>query len=69
MPNMSGVECFHELQKIEGFSIPVVIALTADALSDSRDKYIEKGFTDYLSKPFSKDQIEDKLDIIFKNKE
>ena len=68
MPEMQGDECLAALKKDPNFNMPV-IALTADALSDSRDKYIEKGFTDYLSKPFSKDQIEDKLDIIFKNKE
>ena len=68
MPEMQGDECLAALKKDPNFNMPV-IALTADALSDSKDKYIEKGFTDYLSKPFSKDQSEDKLDIIFKNKE
>lgn len=68
MPEMQGDECLAALKKRPDFNTPV-IALTADALADSRDKYIEKGFTDYLSKPFSKDQIEDKLDLIFKDKE
>ena len=68
MPEMQGDECLAALKKRPDFNTPV-IALTADALSDSKDKYLEKGFTDYLSKPFSKDQIEDKLDLIFKDKE
>ena len=66
MPEMNGDVCFEELKKIPGFNTPV-IALTADALSDSEDKYMEQGFTEYLPKPFSRDQIKDKLDLIFGN--
>lgn len=66
MPSLRGDDCFKKLKQIPGFNIPTV-ALTADALSDSEEKYISIGFTDYLSKPFSKDQIRAKLDTIFKN--
>ena len=69
MPEMGGDICFQQMKKMPGFSTPV-IALTADALADSQNKYLSQGFTNYLSKPFSKDQIQDILDIIFqKNKE
>ena len=57
MPKLSGVETFKELKKIEGFNIPV-IALTANAISGMREKYMEQGFTDYLSKPINKVDLE-----------
>ena len=48
------------------FNIPT-IALTADATTESSNKYLQMGFTDYLAKPFSKIQIEEKLRKIFKD--
>ena len=50
MPQMDGVETMHKLKSLEGFTIPV-IALTADAVEGSREKYLEAGFDDYVSKP------------------
>ncbi len=56
MPKLSGTETFHELEKIEGFNIPV-IALTANALTGEREKYLSEGFNDYLAKPINKDEL------------
>ena len=67
MPNMNGEACIEELKKIEGFNTPV-IALTADALNGAKEKYISEGFIDYIAKPFSKDQIKEKLENILKDK-
>lgn len=53
MPKMTGVETLKKLKKIEGFKTPVV-ALTANAILGMKDKYIEAGFDDYLSKPINK---------------
>ena len=64
MPNMSGEQAIAELNKIDTFKTPV-IALTADAVAGAKEKYISEGFIDYISKPFSKEQIKEKLDIIF----
>lgn len=68
MPVMSGEHALEELKKIPGFNTPV-IAVTADAISGSEEKYMEKGFVDYIAKPFSKDQIKVKLDKIFTKEE
>ena len=65
MPNMNGEVAFNKLKQIPGFDTPV-IALTADAVTGAKEKYITEGFVDYIAKPFSKDQIKEKLDIIFK---
>lgn len=64
MPIMSGESALQELKKNPNFDTPV-IALTADAISGAEEKYMSEGFRDYLAKPFSKDQIKNKLDKIF----
>jgi CheY-like chemotaxis protein/nitrogen-specific signal transduction histidine kinase len=64
MPNMNGDKALAKLKENPNFNIPV-IALTADALAGAKEKYISLGFVDYLSKPFTKEQIKEKLDLIF----
>jgi two-component system chemotaxis sensor kinase CheA len=68
MPVMSGEETLNKLKEIEDFDTPV-IALTADAEVGSEEKYESKGFVDYIAKPFSKEQIGEKLDKVFMQKE
>ena len=68
MPIMSGETCIKELKQIPNFDTPV-IALTADAVAGSEEKYKSEGFMDYIAKPFSKDQIKEKISNIFGTKE
>lgn len=56
MPKMSGTETMKKLREINGFNIPVVV-LTANAISGMREKYLEDGFDDYLSKPIEKPEL------------
>lgn len=56
MPKMSGVETLKKLKDLPDFSIPVV-ALTANAITGMREKYIGDGFDDYLAKPIEKDEM------------
>ena len=65
MPNMSGETTLQKLKEMNGFNTPV-IALTADALAGAEARYKSEGFVDYLAKPFNKEQIKEKLDMIFK---
>ncbi len=65
MPNKNGEEAFKELKHDPNFNIPT-IALTADAIAGACEHYKEVGFNDYLAKPFTRDQIKEKLDILFK---
>lgn len=67
MPVMNGEEALKKLQEINNFNTPV-IALTADAISGSEEKYKSLGFAGYVSKPFSKEIIKSKLDSILNNK-
>ena len=66
MPNMSGETAIKKLKENSNFKIPV-IALTADAVAGAKEKYISEGFVDYIAKPFTKDQIKEKLELIFKD--
>ena len=66
MPNMSGETAIAKLKENPNFNIPT-IALTADAVAGAREKYLGEGFVEYIAKPFNKDQIKEKLDIVFKN--
>ena len=59
MPQMDGVETFEHIQQEEHLcqGTPVII-LTANAILGARETYLEKGFTDYLSKPVAGDALE-----------
>ncbi len=67
MPEMSGSTALAKLKENPNFKTPV-IALTADAVAGAKEKYESEGFIDYISKPFSKDEIKEKLDLVFQNK-
>ena len=59
MPVMSGTEVLEKIRNEElmtGDHLPV-IALTADALRGSKEKYLAAGFDGYLSKPFQYNQL------------
>ena len=56
MPKMSGIETFKKLKEIEGYDIPT-IALTANALTGSKEKYIDLGFDGYLAKPIDNNEL------------
>ena len=66
MPNMSGETCLKKLKENPSFNTPV-IALTADAVAGAKERYLSEGFKDYLQKPFSREQMKEKLNNIFRN--
>ncbi len=53
MPEMDGVEVLKISKTLEGNKnlYTPIVALTANAISGMREKYLELGFTDYVSKP------------------
>jgi PAS domain S-box-containing protein len=69
MPNMDGVEATREIKALfaangpgSGMSPPPVVALTANAFEEDRQRYLESGISDYLAKPFDKSALEAVLD-------
>lgn len=57
MPKMKGTEALHILRQDSSFNIPVV-ALTANAISGMREKYLNDGFDDYLAKPIDRSELD-----------
>ena len=62
MPEMDGFETTRRIRSHEsGQTIPIV-ALTANAMKGDREKCLEAGMDDYLSKPFTADSLKAVLD-------
>jgi len=60
MPKMDGIETFKKMKTLSPNpnSKTPVIMLTANALSGSKEEYLELGFTDYLSKPIQSSALD-----------
>jgi CheY-like chemotaxis protein len=59
MPEMDGFATTRLIRKLDGhYSTLPIIALTADAMQGDKEKCIEAGMTDYISKPFRLEEIE-----------
>ena len=59
MPGMGGDEVLDKINKGGLRKGVPIIALTADALAESRERYLAMGFTGYLSKPVKPETLED----------
>ncbi len=67
MPGMSGTQTLENLKNISTFKTPVV-ALTADALIGANQKYLSQGFSAYLAKPYTKEQLKNILNKYWRTK-
>lgn len=62
MPELDGYQTTAEIRKREnGKRHVLIIALTANALAGDREKCIEAGMDDYISKPIEAEKLEDLL--------
>ncbi|MBQ7582122.1 MAG: response regulator, partial [Lachnospiraceae bacterium] len=61
MPDMDGVETLKHLRELEKNQTTPAVALTANAVSGARQKYLSAGFDDYLSKPVDGAKLEKML--------
>jgi len=57
MPEMDGYETMQAIRNLDPFGSLPIIALTAKAMKADRDKCIEAGASDYISKPLDIDQL------------
>ena len=57
MPEMDGYEAMREIRKQNRFNKLPIIALTAKAMKNDREKTIECGANDYISKPVDIDKL------------
>jgi signal transduction histidine kinase/DNA-binding response OmpR family regulator len=62
MPVMGGIEATTQIRRLKGAlaAIPI-IAVTAHALKDDREKLLQAGMTDYVSKPLDKHELLEKI--------
>ena len=58
MPDVDGIETLQSLKQLEGYNIPKIVCLTANAISGAREFYISNGFDDYLSKPIDINELD-----------
>ena len=57
MPDMDGYDTMRSIRKVAKFRSLPVIAITAKAMKGDREKCIEAGASDYISKPVDTDQL------------
>ncbi|KAA3600439.1 MAG: response regulator [Calditrichaeota bacterium] len=57
MPEMDGYEAMTEIRKMQRFQKLPIIALTAKSMAEDRQKCIDSGANDYLSKPIDPDEL------------
>ena len=68
MPNMDGIEVLHILHKLEDYNIPPIVALTANAITGTREMYLKEGFDDYLPKPININDLDKLIKKYFADK-
>ena len=70
MPEMDGFAATKAIREIEGPHRKVaIIALTANALAGERERCLDAGMDDYLSKPISTKALGEKLDLFLNSLE
>lgn len=61
MPNMNGIDATKHIRTLEqskGLEPIIIVAVTANAISGDRERFIDAGMDDYISKPYSDTDIE-----------
>ncbi|CAN0487640.1 unnamed protein product [Discosporangium mesarthrocarpum] len=63
MPEMDGITAARAIRALDGdVATTPIIAVTANALRGDREKYLDAGMDDYVSKPVSAEVLDAALD-------
>jgi CheY-like chemotaxis protein len=57
MPKMDGLAATRQIREIAGYAEIPIIAMTANAFSEDRDRCLAAGMNDYLVKPFKPEDL------------
>jgi len=61
MPEINGIEAMQAIRRMALPKMPRIVALTAYAMQEDREKILSQGFDDYLAKPIKIDVLYQKL--------
>ena len=61
MPDMDGYDTMRAIRKLDKYKKLPIIAVTAKAMKGDREKCIEAGASDYISKPVDTEQLLSRL--------
>lgn len=63
MPEMDGIEAVQIIRRDcgENGSLPIIIALTANAMEGVREMFLQEGFQDFITKPLDKKTLNEAL--------
>ncbi len=57
MPNMSGIESTQKIRTLKKDRHIPIVAVTANAMVDDRKRFLDAGLDDYISKPYSQEDV------------
>jgi CheY-like chemotaxis protein len=63
MPEMDGYEAIRRIRRIDRFRRLPIISVTAKAMKDDREKCLQAGASDYITKPVDLDQLRSLLRV------
>lgn len=66
LKNIDGLELCKSLKALQGYKIPPIVMLTANAIGGLRDYYLKYGFSEYISKPIDINELDRILKMFFK---
>ena len=64
MPNMNGVEATERIRALNLPQLPPIVAMTAYSMQGDKDKFMEAGLDEYISKPIRPDEMLSKVALL-----
>jgi len=69
MPDMNGLQLINEMKKDEILKVIPVVMITTEASRQRVEEFMRSGAADYIKKPFTPEEIKNKLNRIMGEKE